>query len=238
MADFNAPIMEDEPEQAAALHTLVNGSVQHSVIDLNDPALTSESLEGAFDETKDAYELPPPPPDGIYLVKLRLKQVSAGDGSQATVDYKGGRTKDGSQVYLQTAIEAEIVDPSGKQDGRKVADNFVSTMINRDKAMAVATILHANKVPPPALKTHKSWMDALVKFLKAEPTGKIQTSWEAQWDAAIEKAEKAGERRPRGSTITGMHNFPIVKGSPSPEYKWPDGTVTRARARISRYLPL
>lgn len=108
--------------------------------------------------------------------------------------------------------------------------------------MKVASILASGRVEvkpnSEGKKTHAVYMQALIQWLKSEPTGKIQTAWEAQWDAAIDKAEQAGERRPRGTTVTGMHNFPIVKGQPSPEYKWPDGTVTRARARITRYLPL
>lgn len=230
MIDFNAPIMEPEEDTTVA----GTAAAPAGIIDLNDPRLSSESLEGSFDEQKDAYELPPPPPDGIYIARLRLKQVKDSNGN--LVDFKAGGTKDGSQVYLQTALEAELVDNSGRQDGKKITDYFVSTMINRDKAMAVATILLHAKVPAPKTKTHKAWMDTLIKWLASEPTLKIQTAWEASWENGEKEAERLGQKKPR--PLTGMHNFPVVNGNPNPEAKWPDGSVTRARARIIRYHSL
>lgn len=237
MVDFNAPIMEDESEAGGNGH-----SAAPDPIDINDPLLVSESLEGLVDDTKDAYEIPPPPPDKVWLAKLRLRQVKSDDGTDALVDYKAGKSRDGSQKYLQTAIEAEIVDTTGVHDGRKIYDYFVSTMIRRDKSTGVGTILRHAKVAVKSNKdgvlTHACYMQALVQWLKSEPKLKIQTAWEASWDIAIEAARKAGEPTPKGSTVTGMHNFQVVRGQPSPEYKWPDRSVTRARARITRYLPL
>src|SRR6202453_1564423 len=124
MVSFGQPIYapEEDPTTAAV------GEQPQEVLDPNDPVFTSENVD--VNPEVDAYAYPPPPPDARYRAKLKLVQHKNADGS--SVDwYPAKWGSNPPQPVLVAAVEASIVDPSGKFDGVKVFDRLVSTFVTR-----------------------------------------------------------------------------------------------------------
>ena len=180
-------------------------------IDMNDPRLTAETLD--VNTEGDAYTMPPPPIDARYKAKLKLVQVE--DAKQQKHDYlpKLGK-KPPKLPYYFTAIEARIIDPTGKYDNIPVFDRWVGTFINRDGSHKVQTILSklvkADGTPWISKTTrlnHKEWMDLFVKALTTEPEIGIETVWEWSCQGCGELAKAAGTDYPK--SIMGMNKFPV-----------------------------
>lgn len=238
-------------------HAGVNGQSQISDapqedIDLNDPAFTSEVL---VNTEGDAYAQPAPPPDGRYRAKLKLEGLK--DAAGAPVNYLPKRHTNRSgivdQVYLYTAIKAEIIDPSGKFDGISLFDSWVGTFQGRDGSTKVATILARLKKPDgtpwitPGMRINQTaWMELFVKALAGEPEIGVETMWEWSCQGCGEEAKAAGRQYPK--SIQGMGKFPLdasksKPGAPafSPEMKCqinPAHQFSRARATIARFIAL
>ena len=231
-------------------------------IDLDSPLLTSEQL---VNSEGDAYATPAPPPDGQYRAKLKLQGLKH-DGSDAaaklwpqnkqgdTVPYlvKTHKNRAGQidQVYLYTAIEARIIDPSGKYDDLPLFDSWVGTFQGRDGSTKVATILRLLGkrpdgqawVPVGAKMKQQDWMDLFVKALAGEPEIKVETQWEWSCEGCGKEAKAAGGQYPK--SITGMHKFPASKttrGAYDPEMPCQVNRAhaySKARATIARFLAL
>jgi hypothetical protein len=172
-------------------------------IDINDPRLVSENIE--IDPAGDAYAMPPVLPDGKWRAKLVAKEVG-----KAPNQKKFAPKLDRDQrPYLYTALEADVIDHSGKFDGIKVPDYFVSTQVRRDGSSAAATILARLGKPANRTTTHGALMNDLLSALAGEPELTIETEWESACQKCEEAATARNERKPRSTR--GMHNFPQQK---------------------------
>ncbi len=169
-------------------------------IDINDPRLVSENIE--IDPAGDAYAMPPVLPDGRWRAKLVAKEVGKAP-NQKRFAPKLDRDQ---RPYLYTALEADVIDHSGKFDGIKVPDYFVSTQVRRDGSSAAATILARLGKPAQRTTTHGTLMNDLLSALAGEPELTIETEWEANCQKCEEISDKKHERKPRSTR--GMHNFP------------------------------
>lgn len=228
--DFSQPVYLDEPAHGSDLG---NSEVP---VDLNDPALLE--AEVAFDDGKDPYEMPPPVVDGFYRVKC--KQLSKEvDGQAKFFTIKSGK----KGAYAFTALELTIQQPGGVFDGRKVTDNFVSTMQAQNGGVPVVHILSrclGVKIPP-SVKIAQL-MELFQKALAGEPDMVVELAWEGNLDQADQDRFKAANVKvPR---VLGMHRFPDkldaagkVSGK-SPDIKVTVGTEQvnmRARPRVMGY---
>jgi hypothetical protein len=247
---FGAPM--DEPEdQHKANGSAANGTdAPQELIDINDPAFTSEDL--SVNPDADAYAQPAPPPDGKYRVKLKLARKKVGGEEKDYIGAKWGQKN--PQMVLVTGVEASIIDPSGKYDGIKAFDFNVSTFVGRDNATKVNSILSKLRKPDGKLwytsgakMPPSAWMQLLIQALAGEPEAGIETQWEYSCQACGEAAKKAGEAYPR--SVVGMHKFPpevdkakLAAGQRySPEMKCPlvpGHGYGRARISIGRFLSL
>jgi hypothetical protein len=216
----------DEPQHDAAAE---------AAIDPNDPRLTSESLD---DNTQaDAYEVPPPPPDGLWRAKLKQVDIKDANGQLQRFIAKSFPKMENGRPFLVTNVESSLIDLSGKFDGVKITEYWVKTLIDSRKGTSQASTLivkAGGKLP--AKTTDKERMDLLLQTLAGEPEVVVETYWEASCQACQEAAKKKHERTPK-PFLVGMHRFPQVKGVADPLVKCPacSGTA-RAQVRIGRYL--
>lgn len=205
----SAPIyMEETPTSGTNQATgsgLGSGSDLSSItaVDLDDPNL----LLGEFDANVDlnAYDSPPPPPDGFWQAKIKQIDLKGPNGEARK--YKASKNKDGVP-YAWVALEATLIDPSGKFDNIRVFDRFVSTLPNkRTGAVPIIRILSSLGVKLPARVNAQQLVDAFGKALASEPIIEIETAWEGNLDQTDQKQfEEAGEKYygPRG-----MERFPM-----------------------------
>ena len=234
--DFAQPIyLEDQAggDSAAAGTSLDN----IPVLNLDDPNLLMAELDA--NQNENPYAIPAPLPDGRWLVKIKQRDVKDQQGQPAR--YKVDQTKDG-RVYAFTALDATVIDPSGKYDGITLSDYFVSTLPNARKGNSIplSWILGCLKVQLPAKINAKTLLDEFFKATASEPQLEIDTVWEGNADQADqERFEQAGERLPR---ILGQHRFPQNskgEGIPGLDVDTKLGKVhLHARPRINGYYPL
>lgn len=242
-ADFAQPIYMDEPAGGAAA---AGGGGQAAggadlsnvpVLNLDDPNLLMAEVE--TNQDANPYAISPPLPDGRWLVKIKQRDVKDQQGQPAR--YKVDQTKDG-RVYAFTALDATVIDQSGKWDGISLQDYFVSTLPNARKGNAIplSWILGCLKVQLPAKINAKTLLDEFFKATAGEPMLEIDTVWEgglSQDDQ--ERFEQAGERQPR---VLGQHRFPQTgKGESIPDMDVDTklGKVhLHARPRVNGYYPV
>ncbi len=233
--EFGAPVVEDATTPAT--DAAANNGDAPLAIDLNDPQLTSESLD--YNPEADAYAAPPPLPDGKWRAKFKALDQKGADGQP--VKFKAGADKKSGKPYLYAAHEAHVIDLSGKFDNLRIADYFVSTKPRRDGSIPIATILFKAGVKHQA-RTHKELMDTYQKWIASEPELGVETMWEVQCEQCDKDAKAKGEYAPRGSSLRGMRKFPPDgKGGFSNEVKCavdPSHGYSRAQVRISSYLAL
>ena len=244
MGSFGDPVYESgfAGQQSGQPQQHVNGHAPAEEIDLNDPRLVSEAL--TINPDADAYAIQPPLPDGLWRAKLKQIDVKGPKGE--LVRFKASKDRNGN-VYLFTACESSIIDHSGKWDGIKVTDNFVSTMLRRDGSCHISTILQKLGKPLPQSVNHKSLMDSFLAAVAGEPEAGIETAWEWNCMACDElydawvKAGKIGQSN-TARRVQGAHRMPAGKdGKPLPEMKCPANPAhgfSVARPRIIRYLGL
>jgi hypothetical protein len=237
MSTFGTP-QYDEATTTGAAGTAADAP-QAEILDPNDPRLVSETF--ADDTTKDAYEIPPPAPDGIWRAKLKLGKVTGQDGKPA--DWKPWshpNVNNGHPMFV-AAVESNLIDLSGKYDGTRVTDNFVKSGIDpkRNTCQMTTITVKAGGTPAVSPGTEAARRDALLKTLAGEPEVLVETNWEASCQSCGEKADKAGEKRPR-PFLFGMHRFPQPKtGVFDPSVKCPAcNTLCRAQVRLFRYYKI
>lgn len=200
-------------------------------IDINDTGLLTEEV--ALDPEGDAFLTPPPPPDAIYLAKLKLSGA-AGQQWQA----QPSREDPGKIGYLFCGIEARLIIGDGKPyDNAPVFDGYVSTMIMQSSGTCrVAGILRDGlRVKVPTRLKHKELAQLLNTALAGEPQVRIETRWEGYCDTCPGRRGKTGK-----VILRGMKKFPQRKaGAPHTHVVECSkcGTEVTAQARIVRYLP-
>jgi hypothetical protein len=232
--------------------------------DINDPSLTSESLTA---REGDAFASPPPPPDGIYRVKLKLRGVKVEDvgGADITQYLAGGDiapwvpgvAKDrGGNVtgsFAKTIMDVQIADvrfPEYEGTFLQVPFKWMDTRTSQKGLSKIGTILSlAGKRPDgqPWIVTgqtysQKTMMEIFLKFLAGEPEILARSEWSVSCDVCGQAAKAAGGSYPK--SVDGMQKFPPLPGKPgqySPDYWCPvnraHGT-TRARAMAVQYYAL
>lgn len=243
MGAFGEPVVLDEQ---AAMNAATGDAPLEQPIDINDPALTSESL--TVNPEADAYAAPPTLPEGRYRAKLKHRKVN--DGKD---DYKAYRDHQSGSLYVATALDASVISHDHPEwDGVPLTDYFVSTQLKRNGGVPAATVCTACGVPAEKVKAARSHADLvklLISTLAAEPECVVDTIWEAQCQTCEEEAKKAGTRKPK--PIRGMLSFPQNKPGVDAQgrkvmYHNPTimcprdsrhGQIT-ARPRIYAYLPL
>jgi hypothetical protein len=200
----------------------------------------------------DAYAQPAPPPDGKYRVKLKLARKKVGNEE---VDYTAALWgKSPGQAVFVTGIEAGIIDPNGKYEGRKEFNFKMSKLVGLDNGKQLTTVLRKCRncggtpwVVPHTRLSPKGWMELLVKALAGEPEAGIESQWEYSCADCGKAAKAKGEAYPR--SVTGMHKFPEERDKAkrsagqlySPEMKCPlvaSHGYGRARITIARFLSL
>lgn len=205
MSSFGDVTYEQQAGQQAAADASASPTTTEPEIDINDPRLVSENIE--IDPAGDAYAMPPVLPDGKWRAKLVAKEVG-----KAPNQKKFAPKLDRDQrPYLYTALEADVIDHSGKFDGIKVPDYFVSTQVRRDGSSAAATVLARLGKPANRTTTHGALMNDLLQALAGEPELTIETEWESSCGKCDELATAKNERKPR--SMRGMHNFPQQKNA-------------------------
>lgn len=246
VADFSAPIyLEEATGHSNGAATAGSSSASSSsspsldavgtVLNLDDPNLLMADLDANVET--DPYAAPPPLPDGRWLVKVKQVDVKGQDGQPARYNVKQGQ--DGG-VYAYTSLEASVIDPSGKFDGLKLNDYFLSTRPQRNGGIPMVRVLTCLGVQLPAKVNAKTLLDQLFQALGREPQLELDTVWEGGLDQADqERFEQAGERAPR---VMGQHRFPqSAKGEsiPDMDVETKLGKVhLRARPRINGYFPV
>lgn len=241
-ADFAQPIYMDEPngQTAAGDGGQANGPTDPSnvpVLNLDDPNLLLADMDA--NQGENPYLQPPPLPDGRWLVKIKQRDVKGPDGHPAR--FKVDQTKDG-RVYAFTALDATVIDQSGKWDAILLSDYFVSTLPNQRKGNSIplSWILGCLKVSLPAKINAKVLLDEFFKATASEPMLEIDTVWEGSADQDVqERFEAAGEKLPR---VLGQHRFPVNgKGESIPDLDVDTklGKIhLHARPRINGYYPV
>jgi len=233
--DFAQPIYMDQQVDGAGGGGSAASGLDAPVLNLDDPNLLMQEMDTHADV--DPYAAPPPLPDGRWLVKIKQRDVKGQDGQPAR--YKVATDK-GGQVYAFTALDATVVDASGKWDGISLTDYFVSTRADSRKggAIPLAWILAQLKVQLPARITARTLLDEFFKATAAEPMLEVETVWEGSPDQDTqERFDTAGERLPR---VLGQHRFPPdSKGNSIPDMDVDTklGKVhLHARPRINGYF--
>jgi len=243
VADFSAPIYMEEAttSNGAAAGSSASSSSSPSldsvgtVLNLDDPNLLMADMDANVET--DPYAAPPPLPDGRWLVKVKQVDVKDGQGQPARYNVKQG--KDGL-VYAYTALEATVIDPSGKFDGLKLNDYFLSTRPQRNGGIPMVRVLTCLGQQIPAKVNAKVLLDMLFKALGAEPQLEVDTAWRGELDQADQdRFEVAGVKEPK---VFGQHRFPqTAKGESLPDIDVDTqlGKVhLRARPRINGYFPV
>lgn len=239
---FGAPIAMGGA--SAGIDTPVDPSLDQqqqdtAAIDMNDPALTSESLSD--DTSKDAYAAPPPPPDGKWRSKLKLAKIK---------DKRDGQEKDfiatafprmaNGRPFFAVNIDVVLSDLSGTFDGVKLTEYWVKSLIDdRKHTSQMSTITTKAGGVMPAQSTDRIRLDTMLKTLASEPDVIVETQWEASCQTCQDAAEKKGERAPK-PFLYGMHRFPQLRaGGADPNVACPVcKAMVRAQVRITGFLSL
>ena len=235
--DFATPVyLNGNEEGGASESTNSSGLANVPVLNLDDPNLLLAELE--IDQEQDAYAAPPPLPDGRWLVRIKQRDVKGNDGNPAK--YKVAMGKDG-KPYAFVALDAEVIDPSGKYDRVKLSDYFVSTRPDpyRNGAVPLAWILGRLGVKLPKKKIYaKILLDEFFKAIVAEPQIEIDSVWEGSPDQdGQDRLDQAGKRF---RAVLGQHCFPQdARGNriPDMDVDTKVGKIhLRARPRINGYF--
>jgi hypothetical protein len=227
--------MSDDSQEPSASQ-LVNGA-DVEAIDPNDPRLTSEVLTDNAEA--DAYAILPPLPDGKWRAKAKQVDIKDSKGQTVRVAAFSFPKMANGRPFLATNVEFSVIDHSGTNDGIKLTEYWVKSLIDDRKGTSQAqTITRKCGVRTPEKSTDKERMDLLLKTLSSEPELVIETAWEAACQTCQEAAKKKGERAPR-PFLNGMHRFKQAKGKPDPIAQCPVcHSQVRAQPRIVGFYEL
>jgi len=239
--DFSQPIYLDESAGAGGGNAADDPASAVPVLNLDDPNLLMQELD--LTAEVDPYAAPPPLPDGRWLVKIKQRDVKGADGQPArykVVTEKKGVPLPQTDWYAFVALDAVIIDASGKYDGITLSDYFVSTQPDKRKGgqIKLKWLLSQLKVQFPTHGTARMLLDEWFKSTASEPQIEIETVWEGSIDQDTDARFKAAGEYP--PSVLGQHRFPQdSKGKPIPEMDVDTklGKVhLRARPRINGYF--
>ena len=244
---------------AASLDATQPAQAPPTLPDINDVALTSETLTA---REGDAYATPPPPPDGIYRVKLSLRGVKSEDMKGADISqYSGGADtapwvadvdKNGA-AFAKTIMDVKIIDARFPElDGVflqvpfKWTDTKSGGRAQTSRVMTLLTLAGKRPDGQPWVVIgqnygHKLLIETFVKFLSGEPELNCRSEWSVTCDVC-QQAGKATGNYPK--SIEGMHKFPPLLGKPgqySPDMPCPVNRAhgsTKARAVAAQFFSL
>jgi hypothetical protein len=170
-----------------------------------------------LDPTKDAYALPAPPPEGVYL--LRFHMGSDGASVKEQTDRQGMST--GVQ-YVSVALECRVVAPNTEWDDVPVFAS-VTTALGRGKRNSTCNTLTGLLGGKPLSEaTDFEQATALAKVLLNGPTLKCRLGWE-------------GYSKTDGITVfSSMDSFPVVNGERQHvvNYRTSKGGTDEVRAQV------
>jgi len=203
---------------------------------LDDPGLTSESLTA---KEGDAFAAPPPAPDGIYRVKLKLRGVKAEDVGGADISqytngaevapWVTGVAKDrGGNVtgtFAKTIMDVQIIDPRFPElDGTflQVPFKWMDTRSSQKGLSKIMTILTLAGRRPDGNPwvvvgqnySHRTLMETFVKFLAGEPELLARSEWSAKCDVCSQLAKASNGAVAYPKDTEGMNRFPPLPGKP------------------------
>lgn len=189
-------------------------------IDLNDLALEDEALQ--LDPDADAFQGPPPPPDGVHLVKLSLFRRNGESPFQAGRDRRG-------RPYIMAAVVGTLVAEGKPWNNQKVFDRVSTVIFQSSGTCRMAGALKALGISVPATTSTKQLAQLLENALEGEPLVGVETRWEA----------RAQHDETWVTVAKGMKRFPMRQdGSYQHIITDPDtGELVTAQATVVRYLP-
>lgn len=182
----------------------------------------------SIDTETDQFSFAPPPPDGSYLVKLRMDNEKGIEGKITSKEAKTPNKK-----YAQITVIAEIID--GEFEGRLIYDRQNTLVSDRGTNSIAGMLLALGQELPPKMSA-KDLLQMAQDALAMEPSAKVTGRWEA-----YSKEANNG----KGKKIRGMKNFPPrvgadgqpIKGEYKNQFIDKDGNEFQANFAVTRYDP-
>lgn len=190
-------------------------------VDLNDLSLDTEPLGDDFKPGEDAFQMPPPPDDGLHRVKLGYGQDK----------WKQGVSKTGKK-FLMAHLQLTPVD----EKGWAVFDRPSTMVLNSGTSRAAGIILAVTGQPAQA-RDIAGVARELDKLVQAERVVKVETLWEASCNHGVEGGKYDTVKR-------GQTKFRPLRaqanGKPAaydPQIECPKCHMTvSAQARVVKYV--
>jgi hypothetical protein len=189
-------------------------------VDLNDLYLEDESLQ--LDPDADAFQGPPPPPDGVHLAKIMPFRKNGDSPFQVGKDKR-------SKPFIMAAVVNKAVAEGRPWDGANIFDRVSSVIMQNSGTCRMAGVLKALGITVPATTT----MKGLARMLETALAGEPMICVETQWQARAQHGDKWV------TILRGMKKFPQKPdGSYSHIVDDPEtGEKVTAQAVVLRYLP-
>lgn len=196
-------------------------------VDLNELQLEDDDLGSDFNPDADAFSGPPPPPDGIAFVKLRLFK-----GGDTPTGFSVGQTRNGDS-YIMARIEARIVDEGGPFHDRPLFDRQSTAKRTGSGTCGIAGVLKALGEAVPRTIGKRELAVMLRDVLEQEPMCRIEHQWQGRAQTGTDD-----NGRPIYRTVKrGMKKFPQNEDGSYNHVFEHDGEEVVAQATILRYLP-
>ncbi len=208
---------------------------QPTLVDPNDPRLTSEVLTSNVDA--DAYAVAPTLPAGKWRAKAKQTDIKDAKGQMQRFIAESRAGIENGTPFFATNIELSIIDHTGEFDGVKLTEYWVKTVTDGRKGISQAeTMTKKLGGTIRSSSTQAERMKVLLEQLAKEPELIVEVDWQAECMACQDAAKKKHERVP-GPFLQGMHRFPNGKGpgEKDPQTSCPVcKSPVRAQARVVR----
>lgn len=206
--------------------------------DFNEPINNTGELNAAAS----LFSGPPPVPESSegYMVKLTFTEKERGKHWKLT-------KKDDGREWAHTSLQMQIME--GEYQDRKFFDRYVSTMVMKNGASRVSSIVNAlgGSIDPKlqAANPDKAQMIALEQLIGEGLVCRVFNKWEAQFSTKEGEGDNASYTQYGKLTIRGANstNWPKnADGTPATQFEIHlEDTDTNIPARINntiqRYAP-
>lgn len=205
-------------------------------VDINDVELP-EGPATEIDKEADAFEIPPPPPAGVYEVKCFLGEKGHQIGALDPKDKKG-------TAYYMSFLELRILRPK-EFEGRRILTNTTTTVFGGGVTSQSATICNkmleamGKEQRVAGKRTAKVVAKFLGTLLKKEPVVAVDCDWDAfSPDEPGRVNRRTGEQKMGRTIVTGMRNFPTADDGTTKLGYVTDklGNKCFARLQVTRWL--